>query len=106
MATNAESGKGAQTVQLLQLDRREALNDGYLKTWRRLVATVDSALQQEQLDSGELATALREADDHGLLGWCFAGTGRSVKPFSTLRTKHSVIWDACVSLIAFDMQDE
>lgn len=96
LATNAESAKGAETVRLLQLDRREALNDGYLKTWRRLAATVDAALQQPQPDAEALATALDQADDHGLLGWCFVGTGRNVKPFTTLRTQHPDIWDACV----------
>jgi len=40
LVTNAESVKGSETVRLLQLDRRESPNDGYLKTWRRLVAAV------------------------------------------------------------------
>lgn len=95
LATNAESAKGVETVRLLQLDRREALNDGYLKTWRRLAATVDATLRQVQPDADALVTALEQADDHGLLGWCFTGTGRNVKPFATLRTLHPDLWDAC-----------
>lgn len=95
LATGAESIRGAETVQLLQLDRREALNDGYLKTWRRLAATVEAALKQPALDADALRIALVEADDHGLLGWCFTGTGRNVLPFKTLHDEHPDIWAAC-----------
>jgi len=100
LAINAESPKGTETVRLLQLDRREALNDGYLKSWRRLAATVDAALQQAQPNADTLATALEQADDHGLLGWCFAGTGVNVKPFSTLRMRHPDLWNACANSFA------
>lgn len=96
----AENPKGAETVKVLQLDRREALNDGYLKTWRRLAATVEAALSQAPPDAGALATALGQADDHGLLGWCFTGTGRNVAPFATLRTGHPEIWATCVQFLA------
>lgn len=95
LATNAESAKGVETVRLLRLDRREALNDGYLKTWRRLAATVDAFLRQTPPDADALATALEQVDDHGLLGWCFTGTGRNVGPFDILRTRHPDIWDIC-----------
>lgn len=98
-AANDESPKGTETVRLLQLDRREALNDGYLKTWRRLTATVESALGQVQLDANTLATALEQADDHGLLGWCFSGTGQKVAPFSTLRAQHPHIWAICAQTL-------
>lgn len=97
LATGAESAKGAETVKLLQLDRREALNDGYLKTWRRLAAVVDAALNQGTPDSGALVGDLYQTDDHGLLGWCFTGTGQSVAPFATLRTRHPEVWQACAN---------
>jgi len=40
LATNAPSLRGAKTVELLQLDRREALEAGYRKTHRRILAEV------------------------------------------------------------------
>ncbi len=100
LAAGAESEKGAETVKLLQLDRREALSDGYLKTWRRLKATLETALGQMAPDTKALIESLRQADDHGLLGWCFAGTGQGLAPFSTLRTRHPDAWAACANTLA------
>ncbi len=100
LAIGAESIKGAETVKLLQLDRREAMNDGYLKTWRRLAATLQAALNQEAPDVGTLVASLIKADDHGLLGWCFDGTGHHVPPFSTLHARHPNVWAACKQSLA------
>lgn len=100
MASSAENPKGVETVRVLQLDRREALNDGYRKTWRRLVAAAEAALQQPPRNAGRLVRALRVADDHGLLGWCFAGNGQRVAPFSTLRNRLPAAWAACVHAFA------
>lgn len=93
---NAQFPKGLETVAALQLDRREALEAGYRKTHRRIVAAVDSAVQQALPDAPSLCEALREADDHGLLGWYLGGTGQSLPPFSELRARHPDVWDACV----------
>lgn len=95
LALGAESPKGVETVRLLQLDRREALNDGYVKTWRRLVAVLDKLLAEALPDVPRVIDALREADDHGLLGWCFSGTGQKLPPFSTLRQRAPAAWQAC-----------
>lgn len=100
LAAGSESAKGVETVKLLQLDRREALNDGYLKTWRRLKATLETALGQIAPDTEALLASLRQADDHGLLGWCFSGTGQTLAPFSTLRTRHPDVWAACANTLA------
>jgi uncharacterized protein (TIGR02646 family) len=99
-AAERESSRGAETVRILQLDRREALNDGYLKTWRRLSNVLAAALRSPVPDARELTSALRDADDHGLLGWCFGGTGKSVAPFSDLRTQHPTVWNACAQAFA------
>lgn len=59
-AADIENPIGAETVRVLQLDRREALNDGYRRTWPRLVAAVESALLQPPPNgpqSGQLTTA-------------------------------------------------
>lgn len=95
LATQAESPKGAETVRLLQLDRREALNEGYLTTWRRLAAILDTALSRGVPDVKALSEKLKGADDHGLLGWCFTGTGQQVIPFSTLRAQFPDVWATC-----------
>ena len=100
VAVNTEFPKGAETVRVLQLDRREALNAGYQKTWKRLVAVVDAALGQPPLDAGNLVNALRDVDDHGLLGWCFAGTGQEVAPFHALRGRHPAVWASCMQEFA------
>lgn len=98
--TNAENSKGEETVKLLQLDRREALNAGYLKSWRRLTDIADKALCNIPLDAEVLAGALADADDHGLLGWCFVGTGRRIEPFATLRANHPDIWRHCAAMFS------
>lgn len=82
---NDWSPKGLETVEVLQLDRREALAAGYRKTFLRLSALVERFLVTDAPNAADLLTALREADDHGLLDWCFLSSGKSVKPFSNLR---------------------
>ena len=99
LATGAENPKGAETVNGLQLDRREALNDGYLKTWRRLATSLEAVLNQGQPDANALIASLAELDDHGLLGWCFTGTGQNVAPFETLRVDHPIVWAACAQAL-------
>jgi len=92
---NDWSRRGLDTVAALQLDRREALNASYQKTWHRLRFRLEAAIQDAIPNPVTLTAALREADDHGLLGWCFNGTGRSVEPFNTFRRQHPDVWIAC-----------
>ena len=99
-AANDWTRKGTATVAALHLDRREALSAGYQKTHRRLKSLVDEALQSPPIDAAVLAGRLREADDHGLLGWCFNGTGRNVAPFADLRVRYPAVWQACVGAFA------
>jgi len=91
----AWSRRGTATVEVLKFDRREALAAAYQKSYRRLVSVVERALQQEMLDAAALCGELREADDHGLLGWCFRGTGQRLQPFSTLKESFPDVWDIC-----------
>lgn len=99
LATSAPSLRGAKTVELLQLDRREALEAGYRKTHRRIRAEVEAVLQQDAVDADALCERLRDADDHGLLGWYLIGTGQQTSPFRDLRTKHPHVWVACVDAL-------
>lgn len=96
VASKAPSAQGAATVDLLQLDRREALEAGYRKTHKRILAVAEQAAHQVTVDSDDLLSQLTEADDHGLLGWYFSGTGQTLEPFPRLRAKHPAAWSACV----------
>lgn len=99
LATEAPSARGAKTVDLLQLDRREALEAGYRKTHRRILALFERALQQSDVDPDALCQDLNEADDHGLLGWYLTGTGQHLSPFREIRAKHPKAWDVCVAAL-------
>lgn len=92
---NNWSARGSKTVEILQLDRREALAAGYSRTFRRLASLVDRHLTAGDPAEGSLADALRESDDHGLLGWCLFAAGQDVPPFRELRTRRPKTWAAC-----------
>lgn len=87
--------KGEETVKLLKLDRRDEVNIGYHKSFRRIKRAIDAALAEQAPDPHALIHALTDADDHGLLGWCFRGNGINVSPQSDLRQKHPNVWQAC-----------
>ncbi len=93
------SPKGLKTVEVLQLDRREALAAGYQKTFRRISALVEHGLAAEVFDTAGLMSSLHEADEHGLLGWCFFGSGRSMPSFSDLRANHPQAWAECMAAL-------
>jgi uncharacterized protein (TIGR02646 family) len=95
----AWSTRGTATVEVLKLDRREALAAAYLKSYRRLVSVVVRALRQEIPNAAALCGDLREADDHGLLGWCFRGTGQKLQPFSTLKESFPDVWAICAQQV-------
>ncbi|MFG5409233.1 hypothetical protein ABXN37_15410 [Piscinibacter sakaiensis] len=87
-ASAAPSARGAATVKLLQLDRREAMTEGCRRTYRRLADRVRQALAaSEVIDAEQLASDLLRLDDHGLLGWCFGPIGSTLEPFLELRRR-------------------
>lgn len=92
---NDWSAKGSKTVEILQLDRREALAAGYLKTFQRLAKIVRDFLNDPVIPAQKLADSLWDADDHGLLGWVFVGTGQNESPFDQLHAGHPAIWQVC-----------
>jgi uncharacterized protein (TIGR02646 family) len=93
------SEKGSKTVEVLHLDRREALAAGCQRTFRRLARAVEEALGRTAPSAEPLLAALREADDHGLLGWCFCAGGQNETPFRDLRARRPTLWDSCVEAI-------
>lgn len=87
--------KGEKTVELLKLDKRDEVNLGYHKSFRRIRRAIDAAVVEHAPDASALIHALSDADDHGLLGWCFRGNGLNESPLSDLRQKHPGVWAAC-----------
>lgn len=87
------SEKGTNTVKILQLDQREYIASGYKKTYRRLAALV-TAWVVDNLPCDYIEQLL-EADDHGLLGWCFRGLGQNDHPFELFRERFPEAWTAC-----------
>ena len=96
---NAYSEKGNKTVEVLHLDRREALAAGYQKTFRRLAGIVREFLGQPNFRADDLIRQLRDADDHGILGWCFCGSGQNEPPFRDLCLQHPAEWEVCAKAI-------
>lgn len=94
-ATGGTTPKGEKTVEVLQLDRREALAKGYQKSFRRICSKIEEILPHAAPDAAALVHALTEADDHGLLGWCFRGLGVNANPLVALRQRHPGVWAAC-----------
>lgn len=99
LQANDWSVKGLKTVEVLQLDRREALAAGYSKTFRRLSAVIMGCLHAGAPVVTDLISSLKEADDHGLLGWCFYGAGQNISPFSDFREQHLAAWTDCVAAV-------
>lgn len=99
LQTDNWSPKGLKTVEVFRLDRREALSAGYTKTFRRLSTAIMGCLQTGAPEVNDLIASLKEADDHGLLGWCFYGAGQDILPFSDFRAQYPGAWTACVAAI-------
>ena len=97
-ASAAPSVRGESTVRVLQLDRREAMAEGYRRTYRRLAERVRQALAAGVTDSKKLAGELLQADDHGLMGWCFGPIGARLQPFEELLRRAPEAWAACTAV--------
>ena len=80
---------------VFMLDQREAVAAGYQAGFRRLSAVVRSALAKDVINEQALFDELNQADDHGLLGWCFGSTGQTIAPFSDLFQRHPAAWAFC-----------
>jgi uncharacterized protein (TIGR02646 family) len=92
---NDWSTKGSKTVEVFMLDQREAVAAGYQAGFSRLSAVVRSALAKDVINEQALFDELNQADDHGLLGWCFGSTGQTIAPFSDLFQRHPAAWAFC-----------
>jgi uncharacterized protein (TIGR02646 family) len=88
-----EMPKGRETVRIFELNMRQALANSYKKTFARLRTLVEELLQSDFPD--RVVERLREADDHGLLGWCFGAIGQQVQPFRRFHENNPQVWDIC-----------
>lgn len=95
LRANDYSPRGVKTVEVLQLDRREVLETIYKATFRRLCRVVQVSLDTAAISSTALLAELQDADDHGLLPWCFGPGGQSFAPFSVLREQRPQVWADC-----------
>ena len=87
-----QDDKGAQTVETLKLDQREAIANGYRRSFKRVRKVIDNFVRfPTTIDS--LEEDLAVADDHGVLGWIFHGDGQNEVPFSELRDNHRSVWE-------------
>lgn len=87
--------KGEKTVEILKLDRRDEVNLSYRKSFRRIGRILTAALADPTPDPAAVVHSLTDADDHGLLGWCFRGNGTQASPMTELRQTHPDVWTAC-----------
>jgi uncharacterized protein (TIGR02646 family) len=94
------SAKGQATVGVFHLDRREAMASGYRRTHFRLAARVETHLHSDASSADDLISALSQADEHGLLGWCLIGTGQNISPFCDLKQQQPEVWSACLAAIS------
>ncbi len=88
--------KGAKTVEVLALDRREALASGHQKAYKHISKLISEAAATSTADATTLISGLKEVDEYGILGWCFRGAGINEPPMSSLRSAHPAIWAKCV----------
>lgn len=94
IAANQSSVRGKETAELFHFEKREALARGYRLTWWRLGQVVRGFLDG-RISNTDFVDALIEADDHGLLGWCFTGLGLREAPFRELRERYPQLWAEC-----------
>lgn len=84
--------KGEKTVEIFQLDRREAMANCYKRSFHRIQKCIEASVNRHPTDLDAFICELKEADEHGLLGWGIRGTGKNTQPFVLLREKLPLAW--------------
>jgi uncharacterized protein (TIGR02646 family) len=88
---------GTETVRVFQFAKRDAVTLGYQRSYRRIRKVILTMLAESAGHAAHFISDLKDADEHGILGWCFRGAGVNEAPMSDLRQAHPVIWAACVA---------
>lgn len=91
--------RGKETVELLGLEQREALQVGQRRTWNRLASRLEVALRSASIKPHVLVADLQLDDEHGLLPWCFSARGGRVKPFADLLARDPSVFAVCAKLV-------
>jgi uncharacterized protein (TIGR02646 family) len=91
--------RGEKTAEVLHFAERDAMHDGYRRTWHRLAKVVRAALGSSTVHANRLCEELLHEDDHGLLPWCFSPRGRTEAPFSQLWSTHPTVFAACAATL-------
>lgn len=89
--------KGSETARVFQFAKRDAVTLGYRRSFRRINKIIQSILADPPVHAADFISDLKDADEHGILGWCFRGAGVNESPMSALRQTHPAVWAACVS---------
>lgn len=81
------STMGEQTVNILQLDRREALQRGYQMAHHRIKGAIQEYLASPRDEPAQAVfrNSLRNVSAHGLFGWILSRSTESLAPFNELR---------------------
>jgi uncharacterized protein (TIGR02646 family) len=80
--------KGTETVKILHLDRREALENGRKKTFADLQDIAKKAICEIAIDPVDLLREFNRRDEYGLLSWCLSPSGLQHPTFNLLAAKH------------------
>jgi len=102
VSANAIYSKGVETVNLLQLGKREALSKSYIRSYKRICNVVNDYLTA-QTTHVELVSNLRLADENGLLEWCIHFNGRKLAPFSNLKGQFPDVWQTLEDTIVLSL---
>jgi len=87
--------KGEETVRVFRFAKRDEVTLGYQRSYRRVCKVLRAACSELLPDSATLTHELQDADEHGILGWCFRGNGVNEAPMAELRQRHPAAWAAC-----------
>ncbi len=102
LETNTFQNKGEETVKVFQLDQREALAAGYIKTYCRLLEIIRRFMEISDSPPDTLINNLIEHDDHGLLGWFFKGLGKTTEPvLIQLQEDCPLVFARCIEAFQF-----
>lgn len=99
VAGGAFDARGVETVQILQLDRRQGLAEGYLRSYRR-IKTVISAFLDAPGPAAVLIADIAREDEYDLGGWIFGTPLHADQEIVQLQQLHPLVWADCVTHFA------
>ena len=98
-AKGEPSKHGEKTVEILHLDRREALEKIYRRANDALLQRVSELLRTGVTDTVTAANELIDHDQAGLIGWYVTGSGQGEEPFPRLKRDMPDLWSALEAIL-------